>query len=288
MASSDFKNLKTRTVTGLLFLILALLCIWYNEYSFIVLFGLVTIGCLSEFYKLSKSVATPQYINGMLAGIFLYVLSAAILLNVVPGVRSVFFLFAIIFYIVFAVSMLFVDSKKPFVNLGVTLFGLMYAVLPFICLLFMGINPETHKYHYRLVLGFLLMMWANDTFAYLFGRFFGRTKLAKKISPGKTVEGALGGAVGAMAVCYFIMENWLNIGNGLVFEPLDWWVVCFITVVFGVLGDLVESKLKRSLSIKNSSNFFPGHGGFLDRFDSLLLSAPLIFVYIMFFKYSFK
>lgn len=288
MASTDLKNLRTRTVTGLLFFILALLAIWYNEYSFIALFGLVTIGCLNEFYKLSKTIASPQYINGMLVGISLYALTAAVLLNVVPGVKPVFLLFGIVFYVLFAVSMLFIDSKKPFVNLGVTLFGLLYAVLPFICLLFLGINPETHKYHYRLVLGFLLMMWANDTFAYLFGRFFGRTKLAKKISPGKTVEGAVGGAVGAMAVCYFIMENWLVIGNGMVFEPLDWGVVCFITVVFGVLGDLVESKLKRSLSIKNSSNFFPGHGGFLDRFDSMLLSAPLIFVYIMFFKYTIK
>ena len=127
----------------------------------------------------------------------------------------------------------------------------------------------------RTVLLVFVLLWANDTFAYLTGRLLGKHKLFERISPGKTIEGSIGGLVltlaGIIVFSHYVdwLSLWQAIGLGL------------IAVVFGTLGDLCESMLKRQAGVKDSGNLIPGHGGILDRFDSVLFAVPFVFVYLI-------
>jgi phosphatidate cytidylyltransferase len=128
------------------------------------------------------------------------------------------------------------------------------------------------------MLGFLLILWLNDTGAYLIGSWIGKHKLFERISPKKTWEGSMGGAFMAL------LTSW---GMALLVKgiPLWQWIsIGLIIVIFGTLGDLVESMLKRSLGIKDSGTILPGHGGILDRFDALLLAVPFVFVFLAIFS----
>jgi phosphatidate cytidylyltransferase len=130
-------------------------------------------------------------------------------------------------------------------------------------------------YHYGVVLGFLVILWLNDTGAYFVGSLIGKHKLFERISPGKTWEGSAGGAF------FAVLTAW---GISFIFKQLDgmqWMILAILIVISGTLGDLVESMLKRSLGIKDSGTILPGHGGLLDRFDAVLLSAPFVFVYLV-------
>jgi phosphatidate cytidylyltransferase len=123
-------------------------------------------------------------------------------------------------------------------------------------------------------LGFLIMLWANDTGAYLSGNFLGRTKLFERHSPKKTWEGFIGGVLISAVAGYII---------SIYFKDLQWsqWVIMAVLIsCFGTLGDLVESMFKRSINVKDSGGILPGHGGLLDRFDGLLLSAPIVYAYL--------
>jgi phosphatidate cytidylyltransferase len=131
-------------------------------------------------------------------------------------------------------------------------------------------------FHYGVVLGFLVILWLNDTGAYFVGSLIGKHKLFERISPGKTWEGSAGGAV------FALLTAW---GLSFIFKQLDalqWIFLAILIVISGTLGDLVESMLKRSLGIKDSGTILPGHGGLLDRFDAVFLSAPFVFVYLAF------
>ena len=141
---------------------------------------------------------------------------------------------------------------------------------------FIDNNQFGGSYYYQIVLGFFFLLWANDTGAYLVGRKLGRTKLFERISPKKTWEGSLGGAVLGIGVGYL---------NAQIFTDLslfNWIIVALLVVVFGSLGDLVESLFKRSLNIKDSGKLLPGHGGLLDRFDGIFIAAPIVYTYLRF------
>jgi phosphatidate cytidylyltransferase len=131
------------------------------------------------------------------------------------------------------------------------------------------------SYSFTLPLGFLILQWSSDTFAYLVGRQFGKYKLFERISPKKTMEGFVGALILTMAMGFFLSQFWDDISTK------DWIVVAAIVVVFGTLGDLVESLLKRNLSIKDSGSILPGHGGVLDRFDGVFISAPAVYFYLL-------
>ena len=132
------------------------------------------------------------------------------------------------------------------------------------------------------VLMLFVTIWVNDTFAYLVGSTFGRHHFATQISPKKSWEGIAGGAVFALAVC---VGCWALLqGRVEAFARLDWWewvIFWFLAVTFGVLGDLLESMLKRMAGVKDSGCFMPGHGGVLDRFDSVLFATPAVFVLLI-------
>ena len=167
---------------------------------------------------------------------------------------------------------LYRQGTIPFANIAYTLLGVIYVSGPFALLHIIAFSHG--PYSYEIIMGILLILWANDTGAYLIGSSIGKHKLFKRISPHKSWEGVLGGAVLALFVSYTIAGHF-NIIN------LDTWLgIGGIVVVVGTYGDLVESMFKRSLKIKDSGNMIPGHGGLLDRFDSLLLASPCIVSFI--------
>jgi len=185
--------------------------------------------------------------------------------------------FAIIyfaFYLYTFISEIFKNKTNPINNIAYTFLGQIYIALPFLSLLFIKNIDEIF------LLALFVLIWANDTFAYLTGSAFGKHRMYERISPKKSWEGFIGGLIGALAVAFLFSrftETKLN--------TAEWFIFAAIVVIFGTLGDLLESLMKRTIGVKDSGNIMPGHGGLLDRFDSLLLAAPVILVYLQ--KYVF-
>ena len=176
---------------------------------------------------------------------------------------------------VFLIKLYKKSDVHPFINIALFYLGILYVAVPFaltnILVFYNG------GYSYEIILGLLLLTWANDIGAYFSGILFGRRKLFERISPNKSWEGSIGGAAFAILTSVVI---------GLYFEGLsqiEWISVSLIVVIAGTYGDLVESHFKRSIQIKDSGTVIPGHGGFLDRFDSLLIAVPFVVVFLKLF-----
>jgi phosphatidate cytidylyltransferase len=168
---------------------------------------------------------------------------------------------------------------NPFNYKAKSLLGLIYISLPIILMIAMRIEPIVGKDNDFLKIipcGIVFSIWINDTMAYISGSLIGKNPLSK-ISPKKTWEGTIGGII----LCV-ITITLIGIASGY-YTLQNWIIIALCSAVFGTIGDLLESKLKRMASVKDSGNFMPGHGGFLDRFDSLLVAIPFVFVYYLLF-----
>lgn len=271
MTISKYSNLTQRIITGLLGSGGIVAAVWYSEWTYFAVFFIICLFSLLEFYKLAGlDGLAPQKTFGTLCGILVFVLSFFIEKNVISA-RYYFLLFPLI-SCVYMIKLYKKFERKPFTNIAFTFLGIFYVAVPF-TLLNIAVLQE-NGYNFEIILGCLFILWASDTGAYFAGTFFGKRKLFERISPKKSWEGFFGGAVLAM-VFAFIMSQYLHT---LTFT--QWMVVGVIIVIGGTFGDLVESLLKRSIEIKDSGSTLPGHGGFLDRFDGLLISAPFIVAYL--------
>lgn len=265
--------MKTRAITGVIFVIVLVGSLLLGPWGFSIFFALTALLSLKEFYGIINSNADKLNINqpvGLLVGAALF--GGTILLQTTNIDRSMLFDLIPCITIVFWTE-LFRKKENPFGNIAFTFLGIIYAIVPFIFFYLLGFIDGPYNYQYPL--GFLVMLWASDTGAYLAGRTFGKTKLFERHSPKKTWEGSIGGLVISLLAA-FILSRYFH---GL--ETWQWMVASAIIVVFGTYGDLTESMLKRSYGIKDSGNILPGHGGLLDRFDGLLLSAPLVYLFLM-------
>ena len=164
------------------------------------------------------------------------------------------------------------SDPNPFPNIAITFLGILYVTLPFS--LFNFAAHFRGDYSHQIISGVMLLLWATDTGAYFAGSLFGKSKLFERISPKKSWEGFFGGAITAVGTAIILSKYFLILGM------TQWIVIAIIIVISGTYGDLVESLFKRSMDIKDSGDRLPGHGGFLDRFDSLILSMPFIIAYI--------
>lgn len=180
--------------------------------------------------------------------------------------------------IVIAVITLFKFSKELYLDNGKLIFTVIYTALPF------GFTLGLPKFSsvdntFSLEVFFLfILIWSSDTFAYFTGKFFGKHKMAPKISPKKTWEGYFGGVVLTLILGFFIEKYSPDLRG-------NWMVVGFLVAVFAPLGDLVESQLKRTFGVKDSGNIIPGHGGILDRLDSFIICAPVVYLYFILEKF---
>lgn len=269
-------NFFLRTITGILFVAVILGSLFIGEIGFALLFLVIIFGTMNEFYSLLSSNGYPTFkITGLTTGLLLFILiflDKSLTLNVKYGIL-------VVAYLLIPVSMVF---KKPnnmlLVRFSSTILGIVYIALPLSLSLF--IVYLTGEYEPWILLSLFVLLWANDTFAYLSGLAFGKTKLIERISPKKTLEGLFGGGLFTMLISVFI-NKWIPAELSL----FDWLSIAFLIVAAGNIGDLTESVIKRSLNVKDSGRAFPGHGGFLDRFDSILLALPSVFAYLYIFKH---
>ncbi len=259
------RELLVRAISGLVFTIVIIGSILYSKESFYVVFYLIMMVCLYEFKNLIKLSYRWTIIVATL--IFIRFTNLPIL------DFKYFHFFLIISFFIPLIYQLF----KPKISLTSSKLGHYFLALSYIAIpfsLLIQIPFIKGMYHPEIILGIFILIWVNDSFAYLVGSTMGKTKLYQKISPNKTVEGALGGLVAALVTSYFISKFFIDL------SLLNWIVIANILVVFGLLGDLIESKFKREAGVKDSSNFIPGHGGFLDRLDSIIFAAPFVYVYL--------
>jgi phosphatidate cytidylyltransferase len=264
--------MKTRAITGFFFVLVMLASTLTGPYAFTIFFGLLGLACLNEFYNLVKtSGIIPDKILGLFSGSVIFGVVALACLNTlnVTALVLIIPLISLVF-----VSELFKKSVSPFGNIAFTFLGFFFTIMPFCFFYAMAFIGGSFNFHYPLA--FLVLLWANDTGAYLVGVKFGKTKLFERHSPKKTWEGFLGGMFIAILVSFVL---------SVYFNELSWrnWLSIAILIAgVGTLGDLVESMFKRSINAKDSGTLLPGHGGVLDRFDGLLLAAPIVFTYLYF------
>jgi phosphatidate cytidylyltransferase len=174
---------------------------------------------------------------------------------------------------------MFSKKENTFLQVGAGISGLIYVSIPFALLFqlaFYGFGTPKYIFEPKLIFGMILFIWSNDTFAYLVGSFIGKKKLIPRISPGKTVEGTVGGGLITLGISPLVFL-WMDI---LSYEK--WAMIALLVVIFGTIGDLIESMLKRNAGVKDSGNLMPGHGGVLDRFDSLIFAVPFVYAYLLF------
>lgn len=285
--SEKLKNFLIRTASGAVLLAVVLGAILWSKWSFGVLLLAIIIGGEREFYRLaSKAGYQPQKFLGYLAGAVIFVIAFACMLflvsdeSVLKVERLLGLAVVLILYIILLVPMMFINelfrkSATPIANIGATLMGIVYVALPMSLLLFIPVLMGKGEWSPLTVLFYIFIIWANDVFAYLFGITLGKHRLFERVSPKKSWEGFVGGLLGAMAMGYVaaIVTNSSHI---------EWIGMALIAAISGVFGDLVESLFKRSVDVKDSGRILPGHGGWLDRFDALILSVPFVFLYLIF------
>ncbi len=282
----NLKTFTTRAITATIFVAVLMACICFNFISFAALFMLVSLWGLYEFYSISEKLgAKPYKVIGLLTGFLLFsygILSKTDFASLFSTEKLLAISFASTF-LIFIVA-LFDTKPNTIINIAFTLAGIVYTVVPFVLLTFISCyNPIkfTHMsyldivpYNWHYVLGIILLIWASDAGAYLVGSLIGKHKLYARISPGKTWEGSIGATVLTIG-CSFIIAQWFS-----ELALKHWIMISILVCVFGTIGDLVESMLKRQAGIKDSGKIMPGHGGILDRFDSLLFVSPFVYAYL--------
>lgn len=267
-------NFLLRTISGILFVVSIVGALIIGKTTFLIVYSGILILSMYEFYSLSlKARIKPQFFIGLMIGLSLFVgtylyttgkIEAIFMLGFVPLASSIF------------IFELFRSHKRPFHNIAYTFLGIFYIAFPITLFNFMVFDSSTLQYNYsfEILLCYFILIWANDTGAYLFGVSIGKHKIFPRISPKKSWEGFFGGLFFTAIVAWGISLYYHNINFA------HWLVIGMISAIIGVFGDLVESMFKRSLDVKDSGKFLPGHGGVLDRFDSVYLSAPIVFVYL--------
>lgn len=292
----DKKTFQTRTITAIVFAAVMLLGLFTNLFVFSLLFAIVQIGCWIEYLSLIEKIYNTRidkiikYFFAVcgLAIMFVFGLKNISynlwmkLLGYEINIKYIFWVVLIIgcFVVVFQNKQ--IEQKAKFPILG----GFLYISLPLCCLLnirdgaLMAINVTNWiNIGQVYVIAIIFSIWINDTMAYIVGSLIGKTPFSK-ISPKKTWEGTAGGAILCVVVIALLGAF---IPAAQTVPVKHWIVIAALCAVFGTLGDLFESKLKRMANVKDSGSFMPGHGGFLDRFDSLLLAAPAVWVYLKLF-----
>lgn len=275
------KNFIIRTITGIIF-VAAVVASFLRPEAMVLLFSIVTGLTIWEFTGLvnERPGVTVNRFICTVAGVYFFFAMTYFCSDIYSGTaKSVVFIPYLVTVIYLLVAELYAKQPDPINNWAYTMLSQMYIALPFSLLNVLAFTSTPNgevAFNMLLPLSVFVFLWVNDSGAYCFGSLLGRHKLFPRISPGKSWEGSIGGALVVLAVAYAISYY---VDNGLLTMP-QWLGLGLVVVVFGTWGDLVESLFKRTLGIKDSGNILPGHGGMLDRFDSSLLAIPAAVVYL--------
>ncbi len=272
-------NFIVRTITGIIF-VAAIVCSFLNPIAMALLFALVTGLTIWEFTGLVNEhveATTVDRIICTVAGVWFFLCVFGFCCEAAPSAVFFAYLFSIIYLII---SELYTKHENPINDWAYTMLSQMYIALPFSLINVLAFtndgNGQVH-YNYVIPLSVFIFLWINDTGAYCSGSLLGKHKLFPRVSPGKSWEGSIGGAVFVVIAAYIISQISPVTAQ---LTPLQWIGLGLVVVVFGTWGDLVESLFKRTLGIKDSGNILPGHGGMLDRFDSSLMAIPAAAIYL--------
>lgn len=268
MAKSVF---LTRTITATGFAAVLITAILWSPFSSALLFLIATVMGTTEWYRLNGSGHRQSMVTGYMGAAAIYL---AIVLTNYGEIELRETAILVLLLPALFITELLRRKRKVGPNTAMVIGGWLYVALPFA--LVSSLSMIQDVFEPKLVLGYFFLLWASDTGAYLSGSRFGKTKLAPDISPGKTWEGLAGG------LALTLLIAWVNFNFIGIIDLSDWMAVALITVSCGTLGDLAESAMKRDSGVKDSGRMLPGHGGVLDRFDSLLISLPVVFVYLYF------
>lgn len=288
------KNFIIRTITGVIF-VAAIVASFLRPEAMVLLFSIVTGMTIWEFTGLvnEREHVTVNRFICTVVGIYFFYAMTYFCSDLYAGVaKSVVFIPYLVTVIYLLIAELYLKQEDPIQDWAYTMLSQMYIALPFSLLNVLAFTANSSGmvvFNTLLPLSVFIFLWVNDTGAYCVGSLLGRHKLFPRISPGKSWEGSIGGAVFVLAVAYGI--GWLDnmeiadanhtssIFAGMLSIP-EWLGLGLVVVIFGTWGDLVESLFKRTLGIKDSGSILPGHGGMLDRFDSSLLAIPAAVVYL--------
>ena len=272
-------NFIVRTITGIIF-VAAIVCSFLNPIAMALLFALVTGLTIWEFTGLVNEhveATTVDRVICTVAGVWFFLCVFGFCCEAAPSAVFFAYLFSIIYLII---SELYTKHENPINDWAYTMLSQMYIALPFSLINVLAFtndgNGQVH-YNYVIPLSVFIFLWINDTGAYCSGSLLGKHKLFPRVSPGKSWEGSIGGAVFVVTAAYIISQISPVTAQ---LTPLQWIGLGLVVVVFGTWGDLVESLFKRTLGIKDSGNILPGHGGMLDRFDSSLMAIPAAAIYL--------
>lgn len=282
-----------RAISGAVYIALLLTSILYSTESFIILFGIFLIITIYEF----SNIVNLNKVFSILFGILIY--SSVILVSHYNKQSELFLnnffnsnltlnanikqLNLVLLGITIVVSIkciifLFYDSVQKISTSSKYLYLLGYITLPFIFTV--KISFGTNDYNPKIIIGLFVLIWTNDTFAYLVGKSMGKHKLFERVSPKKTIEGFVGGMVFAAFAGFLISKFYIQPKPEFSDKSiLIWMIIALIVSFFGTIGDLIESKFKRIAGVKDSGSIMPGHGGILDRLDSVIFVAPFIFLF---------
>jgi phosphatidate cytidylyltransferase len=269
----QLKTLLIRSASGFVYALVILLGILWGPMTLgvvLLLFAYLSLKEISNLISFENEKKSKLFsiVIGMSISILLYMHSLHYLSSDLLWI-SIGLLFLI------PVRELFCHSKNVFESVASQFFSILYIVLPLGLvnyLFYPGDYPQIPQR--SLLFAFFLFIWTNDTFAYLTGSLIGKHKLAKHISPKKTIEGSLGGLLFTIVVS-IVFANYFE-----VLDLFQWIIFAVIIVFFGTFGDLFESMLKRNVGVKDSGDIMPGHGGILDRLDSVLMASPFIYLYL--------
>lgn len=287
-----------RTISGAVYIALLLTSILFSTESFIILFGVFLIIATYEFCNLVKlnkvfsilfvslfysTVAlvsfyrteTENYISSLLKENIQFTIDTDKLFSILLTITLIIAVKCIVF--LFNNTQTISKPSKYIYLLG-------YIMLPFIFII--KISFGIKDYNPKIIIGLFILIWTNDTFAYLVGKSIGKHKLFERVSPKKTIEGFLGGVVFAAFAGFLISKLYIRPNPDFSQKSiLIWTIIALIVSIFGTIGDLIESKFKRIAGVKDSGTIMPGHGGVLDRLDSVIFVAPVIFLFYQILYY---
>lgn len=274
----NLKDIFTRAGAGTIYILVILLGLLGGRFSFLAVFGAILGSGLFEFYRMVEKDTAHA-----ISKIFNILMGVVIFISVFLYLESIHIyllpVFILTYLLILIASAIFLRRDDILHGIIYSVFGQVYITMPLSLLMFISYSPDmaNNEYNWVPVLALFVFLWVNDTAAYFIGSLIGKHKLIEHISPKKSIEGFIAGIFFTLLASLIFARLYPG------FTPIFWMGLSVVVALFGTLGDLFESLIKRTCNVKDAGDLIPGHGGILDRIDSLLVAIPAVFLYLILF-----